>query len=193
MVSARRKRFDTYMLARIAMMCTLAILLRIFPKIPILMPYLKLDFSLVPMLLTGFSMGPVSGACVLGVSEIVQLITSPSEGGVGELADLLCGLAMLLPATLVYLRIHKIKGALIGLGVGIIGLTVVGVLANRYILLPLMLKDGFVKFMNDNPAYLWTVTVPFNLIKGAAVSLVTFLLYKRLSPFLKSGSFKVKR
>ena len=52
---------------------------------------------------------------------------------------------------------------------------------NRYINFPLFIGDGAASSF----AALWWYIILFNLIKGAAVSLVTILLYKRVSWLFK--------
>lgn len=187
-MSQATKRMDVGKLVRIGMMAAVSTVLGFFPEIPMAFfaPWLKLDFAYVPMLLTGFALGFWPGFAVLTVKNIFQVITTNSAG-VGQLADMLMGTAMLLPAVLIYNRNRTRKGALIGMAVGVIGMVIVGVLVNRFLLLPVFLGDRFVGYMQDNPYILWIAVVPFNLIKGVAVSAVTFLLYKHLSQFLKRG------
>lgn len=182
------KRFDVGKMARIGMMCAISTVLGFFPEIPMAFfaPWLKLDFAYVPVLLTGFSLGFVPGFIVLLVKNLFQLITTNSAG-IGQLADMLMGTAFLLPAVLIYKRKRTRTGALIGMAVGTVALVVVGVFINLYILLPVFLGSRFTTYMQDNPLILWVAVVPFNLIKGVAVSGITYLLYRHLSPFLKRG------
>ncbi len=183
-----QKNVDVGRLARVGMMCALSTVLGFFPEIPLAFfaPWLKLDFAYVPMLLTGFALGFPSGFAVLIVKNVFKLLAT-SSGGVGEIADILIGLSMLVPATLVYGRMKSRKGALIGMLSGTVLMVITGILANRFILLPFFMGDGFTAYMTKNPAILWTAVAPFNLIKGALISAITFLLYKHLSPFLKRG------
>jgi len=61
--------------------------------------------------------------------------------------------------------------------IGTLVMTAAAVLANLYILFPAFgIKNG--------GEYILPFTVPFNLIKGAALTAVTFLIYKPLSPVL---------
>lgn len=179
---------NTHLVARIGMMSAFSILLSFFPEIP--MPFfaswLKLEFSFVPMLLTAFALGVLPGTAVLVIRCAFELLTTNS-GGVGQLANLIMGLAMLLPAAIVYRMKHTQKGALIGMAAGIVAMTIAGVLSNLYILLPFYFGDGLAAYMESNPYLIWTAVVPFNLVKGAAVCLVTYILYKRLARFLKRG------
>lgn len=188
MAQETRRSMDVGKMARIGMMCAVSTVLGFFPEIPMAFfaPWLKLDFAYVPMLLTGYALGFWPGFIVIAVKNIFQLITSNSIG-VGQLADMMIATSMLLPAVLIYNRNRTRKGALIGMIVGTLAMTLVGVVANRYLLLPFFLGDGFAAYMEKNPYFLWIATAPFNFIKGAADSIITFILYKHLSPFLKRG------
>lgn len=184
----KKFRFTTEEIVRIGMMGAVAALLGFYPEIPMAFfaPWLKLDFSYLPMLLTGFALGAVPGLMVLIIKNIFQLLTTESVG-IGQLADMLVGCAMLFPAVSVYYKMRTRKGALIGMATGLACMCAVGLLSNRFILLPFYLGDGFNAYMDNNPAVLWTAVLPFNLIKGGMISLLTYLLYKPLSRFLKRG------
>jgi riboflavin transporter FmnP len=47
--------------------------------------------------------------------------------------------------------------------------------------------EQIVAYLDERPMILWTAVAPFNFIKGLLISLITFVLYKRLSPFIKKG------
>lgn len=181
-------KMDAGMYARIGLMCAIAAVLSYFPEIPMAFfaPWLKLDFSYVPMLLTGFSLGTDAGFIVLVIKNVFRILATDTMG-VGQLADILIGSAMLVPATLIYFKKRSIRGALTGMIIGVVLMVFVGVLANRFILLPFFLGGGFNQYMADNPLTLWIAVAPFNLIKGSVVCAVTFVLYKRLSPLLQHG------
>lgn len=180
------KRYDVGRLTRIALMGAIAVLLGFFPEIPVVSFY-KLDFAYVPMLLTGYALGIVPGIIVLTLKNIFQVLTGSNSMMVGQLADMLMGAAMLLPAILIYHKKRTRVGALIGMASGTVCMIIVGVLANRYILMPAYLGGGLTSFMDKNPNFLIAVTAPFNLLKGASVSVITFVLYKHLARFLKNG------
>lgn len=176
---------NTAFLAYSALMTAIAILLNHFPEIPIPLPFapwLKLDFSFVPMLLLGFTLGPASALMALLATNAVHLL-SANTGGVGQLANVLMGLSFLMPPALMYRHRRTMRTAVIGTVIGIVGMVVVGVLSNRFILIPVMLGDKAAEFPMMN--YLIQAIVPFNLIKGTINALITFLLYKRLSHLLK--------
>ena len=142
-------------------------------------------------------MGPLPALCVLLIKDLVGLIGSSSMG-VGELADFVTAAAMTLTCCAVYKKHRTLKGALIGmlLGVAVMGLS--GALANYFIMIPFYVKvmnmpmetivgmiAKTIPAVNSLPRLILLATVPFNLLKGVALSLVTFALYKRLSPILK--------
>ena len=79
--------------------------------------------------------------------------------------------------------------------IGTICTAVVGVLVNKFIMLPFYMgafhmdMDAIVAFANVGGVdtewkLLLLITGPFNLLKGAVLSAVTFLIYKPLSPIL---------
>ncbi len=185
------------MLTRAAVLAAIALIL-FMPAfelaLPFFPPWLKLDISAVPVLLAGFAMGPIGGLAVQAVKSVLHLFWS-STGGVGELADFLMGASLMLPAALIYLRKKTFSGALIGLVCGILCATGVGILSNYYIMLPLYTQTmsmdqiigaaaGSNAAIQDVKGYLVYGVLPFNLLKGVVVSLVTMLLYKRVSPIL---------
>lgn len=180
-------KMDVRKLVTIGLMAAISIVLGYFPEIPLAFfaPWLKLDFAFVPMLLTGFSLGLVPGCIVLLLQNAFRLLTSSSMM-VGEVANVLVGASILVPSVLIYRAKHTQKGALLGMGVGVLLMVLASVLVNRYILLPLYFGDA-TKFLTENPTYLWAAAAPFNLVKGVAVSAVTFFLYKPLARFLKRG------
>lgn len=187
-----------------AMMAALGILLMMpMFEIPLAFfaPWLKLDFSTMPILLAGFAFGPAWGILVQLIKSIAH-IPFGTTGGIGEIADLLMGISMVLPASLIYGRMRSRKGALLGMAAGTALMMIMGALTNYYLLLPLYFGTdvsggitgalGGRDHINDLGSYITLGVLPFNLIKGTAVSAVTFLLYKRISPLLH-GTWKRTR
>ncbi|MDR3051528.1 MAG: ECF transporter S component [Oscillospiraceae bacterium] len=183
-----RKSPDAGRLTRIAMMAAISTVLSFYPEIPLAFfaPWLKIDFSFVPILLTGYALGFWPGVIVLLIKNAFKLLQTTSAG-VGEVADILVACALLLPAVLAYRRKRTRGRALIGMVIGIVCMTAVGVMANQWILLPLYLGEALPRWSAENPAYLWAAAAPFNLLKGIVICGVTYALYKPLSRFLKNG------
>lgn len=182
-----KRKMSTAALTYTALMAALAIILSYFPEIPFPMPvapWLKLDFAFVPMLLIGFSMGPVFAVLTLVITNVVRLLGTDSFG-VGQLANILMGLSFLLPPAVMYRKKRDLKHALLGTVLGVVLMAVMGVLTNRYLLVPALLGEKMSTFpMTD---YLIKAIIPFNLIKGTVNGAITFALYKRLSVILKGA------
>ena len=179
-------------MTRIAILAAAASILFLL-EIPVVAFY-KLDLSNIPVLLGAFSMGTVPGLIILGLKSAIGLLHS-SSAGVGELADFIMGAALLIPASIIYHRNKTRKNALVGMIIGTICTAVVGVLVNKFIMLPFYMgafhmdMDAIVAFANVGGVdtewkLLLLITGPFNLLKGAVLSAVTFLIYKPLSPIL---------
>lgn len=192
-----RKTVSAKLIARVGVLGAIAALLFLIPGIPIVPPIYKLDFSTVPVLLGGFSLGYVPGLLILLVKDLVGL-TNSSSMGVGELADFLASAAMMLTAVAIYRRHHSRRGALIGLIAGTAVMTAAAALINYYIVIPFyvaamnMPAEAIVSMIgkvipavDSLPKLIVFATTPFNLLKGVVLSVITFLLYKRLSPLLK--------
>ena len=181
-------------MTRIAILAAAASILFLL-EIPIVAFY-RLDLSNIPVMLGAFSMGTVPGLIILGLKSLIGLLHS-SSAGVGELADFIMGAALLIPASLIYHRKKSRKTALIGMAAGTLCTAVAGVLVNKYIMLPFYMgafhmdMEGILSFakvggVDTEWKLLLLVTGPFNLLKGAVLSIVTFLIYKPLSPILHS-------
>ena len=185
--------FTTANIARMAILAAVSSVLFLI-EIPIGMPFYKLDLSNIPVLIGAFSMGPVAGLLILGVKSLLGLLHS-SSAGVGELADFLMGASMILPAAILYHRNKTRKTALAAMAVGVVIMVFVSVFVNKWIMLPFymgafhMSMDQLVAAahwggVDSEWKLLLLITAPFNLIKGVVISLLTALLYKRLSPLL---------
>lgn len=185
-------KWEVRTLTRIAVLAAVASVLYMI-EIPVVAFY-KLDLSNLPALLGGLAMGPLAGLLIILIKDLTGLLHS-SSAGVGELADFIMSAALLLPAVLVY-RVRRTRaGAMVGLLIGTALIGVAGMLTNYYILIPM-----YTKFMPmeaiiaagtavipaiDTPLKLvLMITLPFNLLKGIVLSVVTLLLYKPLAPLL---------
>ena len=150
------------------------------------------------MLIGGFAFGPWAAVFIEAIKIILKLLFKPTETMfVGELANFIIGIAFTVPAAIIYRKEKSKKNALLGMIVGTLVMAVVGILANYFVLLPFysnlygMPIDTFVKmgaaifpFIKSVWGLLFVCVLPFNLIKGFVVSVITRLLYKRISSFL---------
>ena len=187
-----RTRFSVGVMTRIAILAAAASILFLI-EIPIVAFY-KLDLSNIPVLLGAFSMGPVPGVIILALKSAIGLLHS-SSAGVGELADFVMGAALVVPAAVIYHRNKNRKNAIIGMAIGTVCMVIVGVLMNKWVMLPFYMgafhmdMDGIIKAagvagVDSEWKLLLLVTGPFNLLKGVVLCVVTALIYKPLSPIL---------
>ena len=131
--TAQKSLLSVGTMTRIAILAAAASILFLL-EIPIVAFY-KLDLSNIPVMLGSFSMGTIPGLIILGLKSLIGLLHS-SSAGVGELADFIMGAALLIPASMIYHRNKTRKNALIGMVIGTICTAVVGVLVNKFIMLP---------------------------------------------------------
>ncbi len=186
--------FTPQRITRIALLAAVSSVLFLL-EIPIIGFY-NLDLSNVPVLLGGFSMGPLAGTIILAIKSLIGMLHTKTSF-IGEIADFIFGAAIMLPAVFIYMRNKTRKGALIGMVVGTASLIVTGVVANLYLFFPLYgsvlnystpaIVGTFTKiipYIDSLTKVLLLITAPFNLLKGVVLSALTFLLYRHLSPLL---------
>ena len=194
MTQRTKKLLTTRDITAIAILAAISALLFLV-EIPIVLFY-KLDVSNLPVLLGTFAMGPLQGALILLVKSLLGLFHSSSQG-VGELADFLMGLAMLLPAGLVYRRHKNRRGAIVGMAVGTLAATLAAVLTNLYLLIPfygvaygmpveaiVSMGQQLIPAIHSAFTFVLLITAPFNLLKWILISVITAVIYKPLSPIL---------
>ena len=176
-----QERFSAKRLTLMAVFVALSYVIS-FLEIPLFpaAPFLKLDFGNVLVLLVSFLLGPVEGVLVCLLKEGLRAIGS-SSGGVGEIANMLATSAYILLPSIVYRLRYGLKVVIPSLAVACLLGTGAALITNRFITFPLYMGEGAASVFAD----LFWYVVAFNLIKTAAVSVLTLLLYKRLSNFLK--------
>ena len=175
----------TRYMVQVAMLGAAAVVLMFFDiPLPFAPSFYKIDLSEVPVLIGAFAMGPLAGAAIELIKILLNLVMKGSTtAGVGEVANFLIGCAYVMPAAWIYKTVF---------------LAAAGGLLNAFVLLPAyaaafgMPMDALVgmgsavnKAITSLPTFVLFAVVPFNIIKGVVVSLVTMLLYKHISRLLK--------
>lgn len=170
-------------------------------SIPFAPSFYKMDFSELPALIGAFAFGPVAAVMIEFCKIVLKLLfKGTSTAFVGDLANFIIGCSFLLPASIIYLFKKTKKTAVIGCVVGTLVMTVFGSLFNGIYLLPKFAQlygmplDSIIEMGSAiNPAINSVSTlvifavVPMNLLKGTVVSVITILVYKKLSPVLHRG------
>jgi len=166
-----------------------------FP-LPMFAPFLKIDFSDVPALLAGFALGPSAGIMVEVIKNFLHAFRTQTAF-IGECANLVTGILLVAPAAWIYSKEKTKTNAVKGLVAGTIIMALGMSFVNYYVVVPLYQKllniptTAIVAMgsqINPRIVDLRTLVVysilPFNVVKGIMVTIVTVLIYKKLSPIL---------
>lgn len=190
----------TKQLTLAALFGALAFMLMFFSfPILILSPFAELDLSAVPELIGGFMLGPVGGVEIIVVKILLKLVFQGSSSMLtGEIQNFLLECAFVIPASLIYQRKKTKKGAVTGLIIGSIVTIVVSVFTNVYLIFPAYMKlygmnwDSILgafsevnSMIKDIPTMIAFSIVPFNVVSRTITSLITMLLYKKISGLIK--------
>ncbi|MGN0295007.1 MAG: ECF transporter S component [Lachnospiraceae bacterium] len=181
---------------QIGMFGALAAVLMLFEfPLPFIAPsFYELDLSEIPVLIGTFSMGPVAGVLIELIKILLKLVLKgTSTAYVGDVANFIIGCFFLLPAGIIYKMKKTKKGAVIGMITGTLVMAAAGAIMNAYVLLPFysqfygMPMEALIaagtevnSLITNIPTFVLVAVVPFNLIKGIIVSLITYLVYKRV-------------
>ena len=197
--------FGTRKVAMIGMFSAIAMILHLFDfPLPFAPDFYKLDFSELPILIGSFAFGPAAGVMMEFIKILLKLfIKGTSTVFVGDLANFVIGCSFILPASVIYAFRKSKKTAVLACCIGTLILTVFGTAFNAVYLLPafsklygLPLETLIGMGSKVNPlvsngsiiSFVAACVAPLNLIKGASVSIVTLLIYKPLSPIIKTGA-----
>ena len=143
--------------------------------------FLEVEVSDLPAIIIAFAMGPWAGVCVELVKNLLHC-TMSSTGFVGELANFAVNGVFVLVCGFMYNKNKTKKGAVIALCAATVVMALASIFTNLFIMLPLYMAN--VSFA-DKLNLTLSVIVPFNLCRGAALSLITMLIYKKISVMLK--------
>lgn len=190
---------ETIPVRKLAVTATMAAIATVFMmlsfSVPFAPPFLKLDFSELPALITAFAFGPLYGALVCLIKNLVNLLFTTTMG-IGELSNFLLGVCFVLPAGLIYQKHKSFKGAVIGAVIGTGAMALLSLPLNYFLTYPI-----YIKFMTEDVILgmyravypgtksllqaLAIFNIPFTFVKGLFSVVITFLIYKRISPVLK--------
>ena len=209
LIKSRRKLSDTRSITFIALFSAMAAVLMLleFPLLFVAPGFYQLDFSEVPVMICTFYLGPVAGVVTELIKIVLKLfIKGTSTAFVGDFANFVVGCSFVLPASIIYHTKPNTKRLIAGLAVGTGIMTVFGSAFNAIYLIPKFAQlfgmpiDAIVdaghkifSSVTDVPTFAAFCVAPFNLIKGAAVSILAFLLFKAVSRYLKLPAMKTKK
>lgn len=194
----KQKIFHTRMLVSAAVGAAISFVLMLLDfSLPIAPAFIKLDVSDLPALILSFAFGPMAGVLTELVKNLLHLFVT-TTGGVGELSNFLLGSAFVVPAGIIYRRNKNRRTALLAMIAGTLSFSLVGVFSNYFIMFPFYTKvmgipmeaiigmcRKILPFVDNEWKVILLSVTPFNVLKGVIVSVVTFVIYKRISPLLR--------
>ncbi len=200
MINYKGRLLTTKKLTVIGLFSAISTILMLFEfPLPFVPEFYKIDFSEVPILIISFAYGPLAGILTEFCKIILKLLfRSSTTAFVGELANFVVGVSFILPASTIYLFKRNKNCALLGSISGTLVMTIFGSAFNAIYLLPKFAAmygiplDSIVAMgsaLNPNiksiSTFIFFSVVPFNLIKGSLVCILTMILYKRISKILR--------
>ena len=211
--TTKQRFFTTKNLAVMGILSAIGYILYLLPKmipifnLPFFPPWLDLQVSDLPALLGGFALGPWATVIIIVVKGVLKMPFT-STACVGELADIVVGIAFTLPASIIYHKMKNKKSAIVGMAVGTACAVFVSALANRFVLIPFYAMTfgngdasaGMQTIVNAVSAlysgvtvdnfytyYIFLAAIPFNLLRCVISAVVTYFVYKPLSKILHWG------
>ena len=175
------------------------ILMYISFSVPVISPFAEFDLSALPELIGGFILGPVGAIEIVSIKIILKLLfKGTSSMFTGEIQNLILSLSYVLPAILFY-RTHKSKkGAAAGLALGSVVSIVIAIFTNIYLIFPafmtlygmdwsniIQMCSAVNPWIKDVPTMVAFSVVPFNIISRVITSVITLMVYKKISAPLK--------
>ncbi|HEY8892764.1 MAG TPA: ECF transporter S component [Clostridium sp.] len=193
-------------LIKISLLSVIAFLLMYLEvPLPIFPEFLKIDISDLPALLGAFALGPIAGVGIELFKNILHGLLATKTAFVGELANFLVGGVLVFISGYIYKARKSKGGAVVGLLIGVICMSIFAAILNYFLILPLYetvlgfpIKAviGMGTALNHNikdlNSFVVWMIIPFNLLKGVVISVLTLALYKRVSPILHKKNIQSK-
>ncbi|WP_202708695.1 ECF transporter S component [Sporosalibacterium faouarense] len=196
---AINEKMSTKVITKISILSVLAFLIMLIEAPLWFTPvFLKIDASDLPALIGAFALGPMAGVMIEFLKNLLHIVLKGTDtAAVGELANFIVGGLFVYTAGYIYYKNKNVKSAVIGMAVGTVVMTIGMAIANYFVLIPFYVKlygmplesiidmaKAVNNYVVDLKSFILYTVVPFNLIKGIIVSLVTLVIYKRISPIL---------
>lgn len=176
-------KINAKLLAKLAMMTAISIVLLLVVRIPFPpTPYLEYDPADLPIFITAFAYGPAAGVLVTLVVCLIQAFMLGGNGLYGFVMHFIATGMAAAVIGMMYKKCKTKKRAKLALAAGVVLVTIVMCVMNLLIT-PFYLGVDTKAVLAMIP----TIILPFNLLKAGLNSILTFLLYKRVSGFLHNN------
>ena len=191
-----KKNIKTRTITGIGMLSAISFILMFFDfNVPFMPPFIKMDLSELPALIGSFAYGPLAGIIICLIKNVLHLFMS-STGGVGELSNFLLGATFVSIAGICYKHKKNRTSALLGSIVGAIVMGGLSILFNYFLIYPIyynfMPKETVLNAyqvilpkMDSILECLVIFNMPFTFLKALLSVVITFVIYKGISPILK--------
>lgn len=184
------KKLNVKAIVSIGMLSAISTVLMLlnFP-IPPFPNFLLVDFSDIPALIGTLIFGPMAGILVELIKNILNYLFVGSASGVpvGQIANFIAGVVFILPTYYLYRKLRTRKGMTFALVLGSLSMAVIMSVLNYYVIMP-----AYTFFLNfpamstpELRKYIVTGLLPFNIVKGLMMSVVFFLLFAKMQPWLQ--------
>ena len=186
---APKGALTTYKLVNIAVLSLLSLMMKfLYLTLPIFPAFLELDISDLPALVGTIAFGPVAGVFIVLVKNLLHFVLNTSTAGIGEFANFIAGVALVVPMGVIYRRTRSVKGYFFGAAAGVATMVVVASLFNYFVLIPAFARmflplEAIIAMsaaVNSSVVDLWTLIlftiVPFNIVKGLCVVIVGYVV-----------------
>lgn len=166
-------------------------------QLPFMPPFLKFDFSEIPVLVGAFALGPINAVIIELLKNLIHL---PATGtmGIGEVSNFLTGSVFVLTAGFIYKKLLSRKGAVISMVIATVVLTAVACPLNYFVNIPLYgsvlglpleaiigMSQAVNPYITSKITLILWAFLPFNIFKGIVVGFITFWIYKPVSKLIR--------
>ena len=174
-------------LVLLSMLAAAAYVIVALVRIPVVL-FLKYEPKDVIITIGGFLLGPMAAFAVSALVSVLEMITISETGPIGCLMNLLSTCSFACMAAYIYKRQHTLKGAVIGLSLGSVGMVIIMLLWN-WLITPLYMGVS----RNVVEGILLSAILPFNLLKAGLNTALTLVLYKPLVTALRRAGLAEQR
>ncbi|WP_233438127.1 ECF transporter S component [Macrococcoides canis] len=148
-----------------------------FP-LPFLPPYLTIDLSDIPAIIALFTVGPLGAVGVEIIKNLLNFLVNMADP-VGPAANFLAGTSFIL--TLYAVTKGRRQRLIAGFLCATIVMTIVMSIMNYFVLLPLYgMIMNFSDIANNLKVIITAGIIPFNIIKGILLAILSIILLKVL-------------
>jgi len=171
---------NTKKITNIGVLTALSFVFMIFIRFPLFLPFLIYEPGDIPILIITFLYGPLPAIGITGFLSVLMALYTGLGGPFGAFMHFLATGVFVGIAGLIYKRNHSRKGAIYGLILGALSMTIVMIAANIF------LNPIFYGIPHEQTIkMLIPGIIPFNISKSFINSAITIFVYKKLAIFLR--------